>query len=150
MKFKEIKNKKFEDLTGHELSFFLHHLEDLQKKYGVPADFVTLEIFSDLSGSIKRDNNEELTEIYNDSFVKELESQVKKIFRCRGREYEEYRKEQAERSRKRDWQFNFVIEGISQDSAEEFMTSLTDAADKSGVVMGGGFHEDRRNAGNRE
>ena len=49
MKFKEIKNKKLNELTMGEISFFLNHLEGLQTKYGVPADFITVELFSDFS-----------------------------------------------------------------------------------------------------
>ena len=121
MKFKEIKNKKLNELTMGEISFFLNYLEGLQAKYGVPSDFINIELFSDLSGSIKRDNHEELTSIWDNLIVKEIESSVKKIFRDQGREYEERRKEQDEyderMNRKRDWEFNFVVEGVSRVAA---------------------------------
>jgi len=144
MKFKEIKNKKFEDLTIQELSFFLHHLEGLQNKYGVPADFITTEIFSDLSGSIKRDNHEELTSIYDTLIVKEIESSVKKIFRERGREYDEYRKEQEEQAKrkvKRSWEYSFIIEDLDQIGAEAVMKAITLTMEGEKAIVGGGFHE---------
>ena len=154
MKFKEIKNKKLNELTMGEISFFLNYLEGLQAKYGVPSDFINIELFSDLSGSIKRDNHEELTSIWDDLIVKEIESSVKKIFRDQGREYEERRKEQDEyderMNRKRDWEFNFVVEGVSRVAAEALIKAITTSADEADVIIGGGFHEYDKEVGKRE
>ena len=61
MKYKEIKNKTIGELTTEELGVFIEHIEVLQRKYLVTPTFITIVLFSDLSGTLKRANDDDLS-----------------------------------------------------------------------------------------
>jgi hypothetical protein len=41
---------------------------------------------------------------------------------------------------KRDWQFDFVVENITQEQANSLLASIIDQVEELDTVMGGGFY----------
>jgi len=143
MKFREIKNMALGELTILELGWFLKYLEGKAKKYLSNSPMVTMELFSDLSGWIRTSGEDHLVDVDGgETPIRDLKWKAISRFKEMGKLDEEERKRIEELTRKQDWEYDFIIQGINQSAAEELMKQISAAVDAvDGVEIGGGFHK---------